>query len=244
MKTSILKVASFLGLVVFMTSCDNNGVCIKGNGDIVTETFDLESFDAIDLQESANVKIIHGTEQRVQVTGDENIVDKLKKTVSQDRWSIALPNGCYKQYDLSIEITLPSVRAIELSGSGNVEVKNFNSSDDLDLSISGSGDIELIGFDKIDQVEARISGSGSIIATNGNTQVEDLDIRISGSGDVDVYALESDDCTIKISGSGNSYVTVQDALNVNISGSGKVYYHGNPVVTKNISGSGAVKKRD
>lgn len=244
MKSKNILFVSMLASGILFSSCSDDGICTQGQGRIETEILDLDEFSGIDLSESADVSITQGDVQKVTVTGHGNILDLLETTVRNDVWQIDLERGCYRDYELSIDIVVPDLRSISISGSGNVYVDDFTDQNNLDLDISGSGKIELERFKDTKNLDVRISGSGDVIGYDHFDILQNLDVRISGSGNYDAYPIETDNADIKISGSGDCYTTVLNVLDVDISGSGRVRYHGNPTVHKNISGSGSVKKTD
>ena len=244
MKTTNLLFTTLLASSILFSSCSDDGICTQGQGRIVTETFDLDDFSGIDLSESADVTITQGDIQKVTVTGHGNIIDLLETSVRNGIWQIDLERGCYRDYELSIDILIPYVHAISISGSRIVYVDAFEDQNNLDIDISGSRKIELERFKDPKNLDFRISCSGDVIGYDHFDILQNLDIRISGSGNYDAYPIETDNADIKISGSGDCYTTVLNVLDVDISGSGRVRYHGNPTVNKNISGSGSVKKTD
>ncbi|MFT7591245.1 MAG: hypothetical protein ACI9UJ_001168 [bacterium] len=241
-KNIILTVFSLTGLT--LTSCSRDGICTKGDGNKETVTVRLDDFNALDLGESGVVTITQGDVQNVTVTGDGNIIDLLETDVRNGVWTVELENGCYRDYDLKIDITIPDLHSIFLSGSGKIYVNAFDKQPNLDISISGSGKVELERFQDTRNLDVRISGSGDVIGYDNFDMLRNLDVRISGSGNYDAYAIETENADIKISGSGDCYTTVNNALDVNISGSGRVRYKGSPTVKKSISGSGSVRKTD
>ena len=244
MKTQHITLTALFFLPIIFSSCTDDGICKKGNGDIETVEFDLDSFNAIELSDCADVTISQGAKQKVTVTGDANIIDDLETQIRNKAWAIELGNGCYRDYQLDIEITIPNLTQVGVTGSGSVYVNSFDDQTNLDLSISGSGKIELERFSNTRNLDVRISGSGDVIGYDQFDALQNLDVRISGSGNYDAYPIETENADINITGSGNCYTTVLNSLIVDISGSGRVRYHGSPTVQKTITGSGSVRKTD
>ena len=239
MKFNYFKAGLIIFISLFLTSCEDTN-CINGAGGLTTRTLNLSNFTGIDMAIAADVLIQQGAAQNVEVTGHVNVLDRLDTDVSDGVWGIEFRKDCYKNYDLSVIITVPDINKVFISGSGDVEVNNFINQNDLRLDISGSGNIILNDFEDSEKLEVNISGSGKIFGNSDFTDLKRIDISISGSGTYNAYPIRTDDCNINISGSGNCFVYVSSMLNVNISGSGNVYYKGNPTVTTNISGSGNV----
>ena len=117
--------------------------CERGDGDTVTEEFDLSNFDGIQLTTDAEVFLTQGSEQRVTVEGPENLVDLLELDVQGDTWEIEFDRCVRDADEVKIFITIPEIRLIQVSGSGKVFGENRFNGENLDLRISGSGDMDL-----------------------------------------------------------------------------------------------------
>lgn len=239
-----MKKLLFLGSLMFIiasSSCiidfDGNGPfgCIDGNGNIITEEFNLPRFDEIRLTIPAYVTIEQGDEQQVTVEGDENIVNMLKLDVNNRRWKIDTRRCIDNVGTLNIHIVTEHMEGITVSGSGEVLSTNTLVTDRMDIVVSGSGSVD-IGLQTTD-VEGTISGSGKIYMEGS---ADYADYKVSGSGDIRAFDLICQIADITISGSGTAEVTVEERLKVKISGSGDVYYRGDPELDTTISGSGDV----
>jgi hypothetical protein len=115
-----------------------------------------------------------------------------------------------------VEISVPSLAGLNLSGSGNITVTGIRASR-LTVTLPGSGDI---------------SASGS---------VSQLNISIDGSGDAQFSGLIAWNVDAVVSGSGSIFVRATHSLDAKVPGSGAILYSGNPShVTTSITGSGAV----
>ncbi len=214
--------------------------CVKGKGTITTSELSIEKFTGIDLAIANNVTISQGKEQKVEVTGHPNIIDKIKTNVKDNVWTIDLKAGCYKDYKLSVNITIPVLNHIELSGTGDVTVNDFAEQSKLALDLSGTGDIILNNFEGIDKLSVLLSGTGDIKANKDISTLKTLDCGISGTGDYKGFNISCENGTVKSSGTGDCQLTVSKTLNANISGTGNIYYKEQPTITKNISGTGSI----
>ena len=207
-------------------------------------TVDVGSFTELSLAIPANLYIKQGSDESIEIECDEDIFDEIEFDMRGDklvikkegeRWN--WKNG-WRNSEVDIYVTMKTVEALSVSGSGNMESKGTLNTDDLELAVSGSGDMELQITG--DELETRISGSGSI-RLSGNAN--EASARISGSGRVKAEDLTVQTFEARISGSGSCYITVEDEIDASISGSGSIYYAGNPGrVISNSSGSGKVRK--
>lgn len=117
---------------------------------------------------------------------------------------------------LKVTVTAPSVRQFEIIGSSDVSIRNYDQPT-LALNISGSGDVEIEGTTQT--LTADITGSGDTDADR--LDVTDATVDISGSGDVRFGP--TGEVQVDLSGSGDVDLTRRPAqLRQEISGSGDI----------------------
>ena len=192
---------------------------IKGSGDRVTQSFDLESFERIKSYGAYDINVTVGDKQSVTVTFDDNLMELLEFDVSGKNLTIRNEGNYSSRKGCVIDITVPVFEMIKLYGSGDINVYNI-SNDVFEVTLSGSGDINLEG------------------------KTEELDLSISGSGDIDTRNLKSSEVYAKISGSGNISTYATESFDGRISGSGEIAVYGKPEhVSRSISGSGSIRLR-
>lgn len=242
MKTPTFTLLSLsLMTTLLTTGCFRDQLCIRGTGDLLTQTIDVDPFSGIDLQIAADVHLVQGPVQKVIAIGQENVLDDLETKVINGVWLIQLDDDkCYRYDDLVLTITIPDLDQILLSGSGNIDVSDFSNLSDLTVRILGSGNIDLKEVTGTTKLTAGIYGSGNITGHDAFPDLESLSIEITGSGNYRGFPIQAKDAEISITGSGNVYVYAWDTLDVFISGSGNVLYKGNPNISKTITGSGEV----
>ncbi len=227
-------------IALLSTSCLREVFCEEGEGDLLTETISINEFNGIDLKEDGDVFITQGDEFKVVVTARENILDRLETEVNGGIWDITLGRDCYQNLHLEVEITMPVLDEIHLSGSGKIDVGDFLNQDNIDMSISGSGRIELGSFSGTRDIDAKISGRGEILPRAEFPDLESMNINITGSGNFDGFKLITNTLDAKISGSGDIFVTTEEEMDVTITGSGNLHYKGNPLIDASITGSGKI----
>lgn len=231
------KLSVLLGLasMIIFTSCEK----VIGEGALVTETRTTRSFDGIESQVSANVVYAQGTDYKVELTAQQNILNVMETPISGNTLVVKFKNNVRvkKHEQITIKVTAPSVSSINSSGSGNVSVLSPLTGNDLSFRLSGSGNIDLPTI-TCNNLETSISGSGNISIAGGTANTEHF--KISGSGDIDARNVLSKSATTNTSGSGTIRLSASERLDVTISGSGSVYYWGTPIVSTNVSGSGRV----
>ena len=180
---------------------DNFGNCLFGEGDVVTEVLNIDDFDGIKLMVDADVFITQGSEQKVEITAEQNIIDEIERDVRNETWEIEFDRCVIRHDDIQIFIVMENIELLSISSSGFIRGENNFNVDDIDLRITGSGDMDL-ALEATD-VDGEITGSGKIFL-EGIT--DDFDIDISGSGDYRAFDLIANRGDIRITGSGDSEV--------------------------------------
>ncbi|RIJ34415.1 head GIN domain-containing protein [Pontibacter oryzae] len=228
----------FVSVAALLTSCDEDGFCLEGEGGLETRELELRDFNGVAVSGNHKVYISKGSRQRVEVSGQANVLDELEQGVENGVWDIEFDRCLRNHKQVEVYITLPELERVSVGGNGNLVVENVFETSSFDASVSGSGSIMLRVAAQ--DLEARISGSGTIRAAGVATN---QDVSISGSGNYMAFDVDSREAKVSISGSGEAGLKVDAQLDVDISGSGKVYYQGSPAVNTSISGSGKVIKK-
>jgi len=185
-----------------------------GSGNTISEFRDVNLFSKISSEGTFVVNISQGPTQSLEILADDNIISRVRTTVSDGRLKIYLEDGNYKNTFLEANITVADLNEIKNDGTGDITVFELQSSGTMEIENIGTGNIAVAGY--TDNLNIFNVGSGTINCAE--FMAANVEIRIEGSGDCEVYCTES--------------------LNVSIEGSGNVYYKGSPSVTIDISGSG------
>jgi uncharacterized protein YggL (DUF469 family) len=221
-----MKIAHFRTLLLLLTVCwyssaigqNYNGPAITGQGEIVKKKLNVDNFHSLGLGINATVYLTQGSSHSVEIEAQQNIIDNLELEVENGSWNIKGKKRIKDYKSVVIHITMPTVKALSIGGSGKILGKSdFKNLEELKVSIGGSGEVSL---------------AGSATTTS---------ISIAGSGKVDVRQLGSASSKVSIAGSGDAFVDVKDKLTVSIAGSGSVFYNGKPSVKTSVAGSGKVE---
>ena len=184
-------------ITLFFISCDDDDT-YTGEGPIVTEELNLEDFSGIEALGSMDIVISEGTEQKVEVTGHANIIERVETSVSNGIWKVKLKDGSYKNADLTFNIVIPMLNRASIEGSGDILINDFKSVEDVYLGIIGSGNIQLDENDGCANLVVEIEGSGYVNAKEAFEDIESLDVEIIGSGSFDGFPVEADQVIIDI----------------------------------------------
>jgi Putative auto-transporter adhesin, head GIN domain len=207
-------------LVMFdVFGSSSTSTAIQGSGIAATQTRDVPDFSGVDLAGSNNVTIQVGGEQSVVVHADDNLLDNVTTEVQAGTLVIANTDSFTTKSPMSVEITVPTLETLDLSGSGKIAAD--------DIRASG--------------LTATLSGSGTLRASG---TADRLVVTLDGSGDAQLEQLVAQDAKAVVNGSGRIVVNATNSLEASVPGTGAIVYSGNPAhVTKTITGTGAITQK-
>jgi hypothetical protein len=196
---------------------------------ISTKTMSFDPGQTLIVDTSETVTFEQGPEPRLEATGTEDALKRLKIEGSRfyiedtnhsgNRVSIKIKDGsieAHSSQDLKIKIIAPNVTKFEHKGSGDLNISKLDQTK-IGVELSGSGDINLSG--KVREADLKLNGSGRLEAEYLINEA--AIITLNGSGDIDIAPSKSADVTIN--GSGDVNLESQPStLKTNIRGSGQI----------------------
>lgn len=216
---------------------------IKGDGPQITKEISTNSYEGISITGSFYVSIIKGTEGKITVKAQENLIEYILIEVKNNELIIQTEKGFNISYsrDSKIEITVPvqEISFVNLTGSGDIVSDFMLQATNFKVNLVGSGDI------KIDincsDLEAKLSGSGDIKLIGKTNQISAI---VNGSGDISAFEIIAENAKAEVSGSGDVKVTCTEFIEARVSGSGDIEYKGKPKKqdTK-VAGSGSISMK-
>src|SRR6476619_4151206 len=102
---------------------DSTSSATEGSGVAATQAREVAAFQSVDLAGSNNVVIRVGEKQSVAVKADDNLLDRVTTEVHSGELVIANTPGSFTtKSPMRVEIDVPALDAVTLSGSGNIVV--------------------------------------------------------------------------------------------------------------------------
>ena len=183
--------------MLFLTSCMISISGIKGDGNVVSQERTASGFYGITINGAANVNVQPGEDYKVVVNTDSNLQEYIIVEVKNDVLHVnTKSNTNLRPTKLIVEVHLPELQSINLSGVGNVRLPSGNASN-LKISLSGVGNIDA-----------------------QNYEVENIVITQSGVGNAKIWATNSLSGTL--SGVGSISYKGNPTVSVSVSGIGKL----------------------
>lgn len=199
-------------------SDDARGEVLRGSGVAQTQAREVPEFHAIRLRGGADVRVRIGAERGVQVTCDDNLVDKLTTVVEDGVLEIGMLEGRYRfKNQPCVVVAAQTLDAFLLEGAGDVAIEGASGTA-LRLEVSGAGDLRARGA------------------------VDQLTVAVSGAGDLELQDLAARVASVSVSGAGDVHVNASETLEASISGAGDVRYRGSPKLSKQVSGAGSIRQ--
>ncbi len=233
--------------LTLLTACDfrteaeitvDTGASASADG-FLTEERVVSDFNRVRLETLGELTVTQGDGARVVLTFSPKYEGAITTEVRGDTLVIADNRNAMTKINrdvLRYHVTLPQLEAVELDGSGDVNVGAFNT-DALTFNLDGSGNLTAEGLEA-GRLELHLDGSGNINTTG---RVDTLTVEVAGSGNVDTQGLRADTVNVTLAGSGDVSVCAAEGLEASLAGSGDVTYYGepaNPAVS--VQGSGDV----
>ncbi|CAN5282843.1 head GIN domain-containing protein [soil metagenome] len=239
-KPTMMKPTLYLPRFIFLiTLLLSIAACEKGNGVLTTQTFEIDSFDKIELHRHANVYITVGPTRSVSIEAEENLMDLITTDVVDGTWKIDFKKTVKEYLRMNIHITVPTISSLKVvdGSGGDIYLENKLEAANLILLLSGDGTIngEVAIADKL---TTTLEGSGRINITGTADKHE---VNSSGAGIVAMYDLVANTGSVTTSGSGDVQIHYTGNWNALITGAGNIRYKGiAPASVDTTGGSGRV----
>lgn len=249
----------FLGLLVLTLGLTLSSCVKNGKGEMITQKFDVGTFDEIDFDGIGKVEVIPSTSFYVDVEAQENIMKIIEVKKKGSVLKVGLKPGYQVSGKTKIRYTIyaNSIVGLTNTGSGSLEAKDGSLGENLNVKNTGSGNVEFVSSANIKNLDIAGTGSGNINAEfigenisikntgSGNFELDfvaqNIDLKNTGSGDIKIKGGGiTFEPTLTGSGDLDAYDFYCSKVNVKTSGSGNatVYVQNSLFVT--ITGSGDV----
>ncbi len=228
---------------------------LVGSGNLETEEYAFTDFTEVEIDSAFNFEIKQSSSYSINVTTDDNIIDHVQ--VSQDGQTLKISLGRVLRigsvtfkiglgifpYLGSItsraSVTMPQLRGLTASGASHGTVSDFNSTEDLAITVSGAS--RVTGDITAGNVEFDISGA-STIQLEGSAN--DMVASVSGASHFNLDDFIVNNADVNFSGASSGTVNLNGRLDANLSGASRLWYIGEPTMGDiNTSGASTISKK-
>ncbi|PID67994.1 MAG: DUF2807 domain-containing protein [Flavobacteriia bacterium] len=198
---------------------------VKGNGQLRTIEKTVSAYDDIAVSGSFDVQLFKGKEGDLTISIEENLVEYLDISMSGETLSIGWEKGVNISHKKPIKVRVPveNVKALVLSGSGDISSDETLTFDDLKLVVTGSGDMNIPLEAKA--LDIKVTGSGDVKVSGS---ISKGNYVLTGSGSILSADCKAKDVYTKLSGSGTVKLCASKNLTAKLTGSGSILYVGKP----------------
>jgi hypothetical protein len=229
MKRDIFTATLFLFAALLFIRCDtvDNNETIQGTGNLVTLDQEFTNFTNIETGFAFESRIRRDTVYKVTVTLDDNIVEHLKVSKEGSTLKVLMEeNFDYHDVTLKVDITMPDVQTISLSGASASVISGFSFTHDLKIILSGASAVS--GTINTGNLILELSGASNVsFSGSGNNLIVDgSGASVLSLGNFDLAG----DATLTLSGASVSTIRVNGTLNAMLSGASVLRYYGDPTI--------------
>lgn len=221
-----------------VTSDSKNGKRTVEAGPVTTQSYDLKGFTGVKVAGPDDVTIRRGDAFAITAKGPKGVIDELEIKLDGDMLSIGRKNSGFSfsgdDNDVEIAITMPTLRAVRLTGSGEIDADAVDG-DAVEAVVTGSGDLKVAALNG-KSAKLTVSGSGDIEVGGGTIGSGDFDV--TGSGNIDAGGLSATTLDVSITGSGDVDAKASGSAEIAILGSGDATIGGGGKCSTRTMGSG------
>ncbi len=206
--------------IIFLGPMSPFGIKI-GSGIAATQQENFTDFTNIAVNSGFNFDIVQSNTYRITVTADDNLLSYIEVTKIGGTLSIGFKPGYSIQSNiLRVQVAMPDLQRLELSGGARGTAEGFESSHQFTLTSSGGS-------------RATIQG-----------QAGNLIIDASGGSQLDLSSFHVNNAKVNLSGGTQATVNLDGTLNADLSGGSRLFYTGNPTLGNiNTSGGSTLSRR-
>jgi len=211
---------------------------------MTSKSYELKDFSKISIHDSLEAVVTYGKEYKVVANGTKQDLENIQIIVDDGTLDVA--NGDWRQrqfcfglcfFDsVKLEITLPKLDRLELSGASEAMLNKFDS-DKLEIRLFGASTLD--GEVKAKELFLDLSGSSE---TTLKGEVKKFSIEGSGVSSVSAFDLSADSVSLNLSGASSVDIGISNTIDASLSGASEVQYFGNPKVNEDLSGASEINK--
>lgn len=244
MKAKMSLVAIFLSLQIAVLACSLPSVRTPkielGSGKEVSEDRTIEPFSGIEFHGGGHIQLVHGTEYKLTITGEDNVLRYISSEVEDNVLVIDYEEQVVTTFatrDVVFLITYVDISKLIVNGGAIIECADLGVQN-LQIRINGGGAVTL-KTSGMDTLDVRLDGGSHFVIT-GEALAQT--VVLNGGGNYDASDLRTVTTSIELNGAGNAEVWATEALTAKLVGVGRIAYWGSPTIVEDLTGVGTIEK--
>jgi hypothetical protein len=215
---------------------------VVGSGDLITQQKDFSDFSAIDVSSGFEVEISQSSSYSISIIADDNVLEYIQVSKTDNTLNVRLQAGIsYQSITLQIEIEMPELNSLELSGGTQGTIDDFVSSNAFSVDLSGGSQLEG-SFTTTENVNFELFGGSQLDDFTG--EANDATIELSQGSQLDLSYFVVNNSNINLSGGSQATINLNGRLDATLSGGSTLFYIGEPTMGDiDVSGSSTINQK-
>lgn len=195
------------------------------SGNLVTEEESFSGFTIVKAGSAFDIIITQSNSYSVSLTSDDNVIDFVRVSMVGETLDIditpgtSISSGTLRPLTLRVEIAMPELGELELSGAAEGVVTGFTFTEVFVLDLSGASNVVVDGI------------------------ADDMILRGSGASNADLSNFRVQNADVDLSGASEATINVDGRLDADLSGVSTLLYIGEPTLGNiDISSLATIRK--
>jgi len=235
------------------------GCDVNKESNMTNKEFNLSGFNNLEVSGAFDVDVVQSDSYNVNVSADDFAhirVENVNGTLMIKRQGIEWFAPFHSQP--KAVIAMPELASFTLSGASKGKIHDFNSTNNLSVSVSGASHLEAINVSAGD-LKLDLAGAASLtgdIKASGDAKLQvtgasklemegaanNITLKTTGASKAELGKFPTQNADVEISGASNGTINLNGKLNADVSGASNLYWSGTPIMG-DIQTSGASNLR-
>ena len=204
---------------------------IEGSGNVVTKTFNVQSFDQLDVKGVFSLKLSQGSKEEVKIEADDNLQDLFEVKNEGSKLIVSMKKDSHfnSKKGLKVYVSFKKLKSMDLSTVGNVTSEQSLSFDNLDIDTKSVGSIDLKLTAQSIKLDNKSVGDVTLNGKADNAVIKNKSVGSLRAADFVVQTMDIDN-----SGVGSAEVNAAKEIKVKDSFLGKVNNKGAAKIKKKV----------
>ena len=228
-----MKTIATLIIVVLVSSCTSFS-------QKKTEIRNVTGYTEIDVNEGIKVELTLGIKEFVEVTADEDIIDRVITEISGNELNIYLKGNSWRdnRKTVLVKVTATKIESIDASSGADIISQNLIKSDKLEMSVSSGASIQ-IAFKTLEA--SCNASSGADAKLKGASKY--FEVEASSGANINADKVVAMKVEADVSSGADITVHAEEEIDAEASSGGSIKYSGSPkIVDIEKSSGGSVRK--